>query len=48
MRMAGRMGGDTVTVKNLKVLQVNAAENLLLVSGAVPGRPGTLVEVRSI
>jgi len=48
LRMAGRMGGDTITVKNLKVLQVNAAENLLLVSGAVPGRPGTLVEVRSI
>ncbi|MBY0310209.1 50S ribosomal protein L3 [Patescibacteria group bacterium] len=48
MRMAGRMGGDTITVKNLKVLQVNAAENLLLVSGAVPGRAGTLVEVRSI
>ncbi len=47
-RMAGRMGGDTITVKNLKVLQVNTAENLLLVSGAVPGRKGTLVEVRGI
>ncbi len=48
MRMAGRMGGDRVTVKNLTVLQVNAAENLLLVKGAVPGRKGTLVEVRSV
>lgn len=47
MRMAGRMGGDKVTVKNLKVLQVNAAANVLVVSGAVPGRRGTLVEVRS-
>jgi large subunit ribosomal protein L3 len=47
-RMAGRMGSDTVTIKNLKVLQVNAAENILLVSGAIPGRKGTLVEVRSI
>lgn len=47
-RMAGRMGGDTITVKNLRVLQVNPAENILLVSGAVPGRKGTLVEVRSI
>lgn len=45
MRMAGRMGNDKVTVKNLKVLQVNAAENLLVVSGAVPGRKGTVVEV---
>lgn len=45
MRMAGRMGGDKITVKGLKVLQVNAAENTLVVSGAVPGRKGTLVEV---
>jgi large subunit ribosomal protein L3 len=39
------MGTDTVTVKGLKVLQVNAEENILVVSGAVPGRKGTLVEV---
>lgn len=45
MRGPGRMGGDRVTVKNLKVVQINPAENLLLVSGAVPGRKGTLVEV---
>jgi len=47
-RMAGRMGVDRVTVKNLKVLQVNKDENILLVSGAVPGRRGTLVEVRGV
>lgn len=46
-KMAGRMGGNPVTVKNLKVLQVNKEENLLLVSGAIPGRRGTLVEVWS-
>jgi len=45
MRMAGRMGGDTITIKNLTVLQVNPAEQLLVVAGAVPGRTGTLVEV---
>lgn len=45
-RMAGRMGGTRVTVKNLTVLQVNPAENLLLIKGAIPGRKGTLVEVR--
>lgn len=44
-RMAGRMGSDKVTVKGLKVLQVNADENIIVVSGAVPGRKGTLVEV---
>lgn len=46
MRMAGRMGGERITVKNLKILAVNAEENLLVISGAVPGRRGTLVEVR--
>lgn len=47
-RMAGRMGYDRVTVKNLRVLQVNVAENVLVLSGAVPGRRGTLVEVRGV
>ncbi len=46
MRMAGRMGGDRITVKNLQVLQVNKDENVLLIKGAIPGRKGTLVEVR--
>ena len=46
MRMAGRMGGDKITVKNLKVLGVDEANNQLLISGAVPGRRGTLVEIR--
>jgi large subunit ribosomal protein L3 len=47
MRMAGRMGGDRITVRNLKVLQVDEATNTILVSGAVPGRRGTLVEIRA-
>ncbi|MDB5194544.1 MAG: ribosomal protein [Parcubacteria group bacterium] len=41
MRMAGRMGSDKITVKNLKVVKVLADTNELLVSGAVPGRRGT-------
>jgi large subunit ribosomal protein L3 len=45
MRMAGRMGGDRITVKNLKVLHVDAATNMLYISGAIPGRRGTLVEI---
>ena len=45
MRMAGRMGNDRVTVTNLKVLQIDLANNIILISGAVPGRPGTLVEI---
>ena len=47
MRMAGRMGSDRITVKNLQVLQVNKDENVLLIKGAIPGRKGTLVEVRN-
>lgn len=46
MRMAGRMGGERVTVKNLQVVQVVPEENLILIGGAVPGRRGTLVEIR--
>jgi large subunit ribosomal protein L3 len=46
MRMAGRMGSDRITVRNLKVLQVDVASNTLVISGAIPGRPGTLVEIR--
>ncbi len=48
VRMGGRMGGERVTVKNLKVLQIDKDTNTLVLSGAVPGRRGTLVEVRSI
>jgi large subunit ribosomal protein L3 len=46
MRMAGRMGGDRITVKNLRVLEVDTTHNLLLISGAVPGRAGTLLEIK--
>ena len=46
IKMGGRMGADRVTVKNLKIVKVDAAENLIAVSGAVPGRRGTLLEIR--
>lgn len=46
-RMAGRMGGERVTVPNLTVLQVNPATNTLVLSGAVPGIKGGLVEIVS-
>lgn len=45
-RMAGRMGGDRITVKNLKVLKIDKENNEMLVSGAIPGRRGTLLEIR--
>ena len=46
MRMAGRMGADRVTVRKVKVEKVDAENKILAVRGAVPGRRGTLVEVR--
>jgi large subunit ribosomal protein L3 len=48
MRMAGRMGGVRVSVKNLAVVGVDKEKNQLIVRGAIPGRKGTLVEVRGL
>lgn len=45
-KMAGRMGSDRVTVKNLKIVKVEAENNLIAVQGAVPGRNGALLEIR--
>ena len=45
MRMAGRMGGDKVTVKNLEVVEVDSENNLIAIKGAIPGRRGTLVMI---
>ena len=46
MRMAGRMGGDTVKVQNLRVLKVVAEKNLLVVKGCVPGHKNSYVIIR--
>ena len=46
MRAAGRMGADRVTVRNLKVLRVDADNHLLIVEGGIPGAPTGYVEVR--
>ncbi len=47
MRMAGRMGGDKITQKNLEVIFLEKENNILLVKGSLPGRRGTLVEIVS-
>jgi large subunit ribosomal protein L3 len=46
MRAAGRMGGDRVTVRNLRVAKVDPENNLLIVRGAVPGAPTGYVVIR--
>ena len=45
-KMAGRMGTDRITIKGLKVMSIDKEKNLLAVSGALPGRRGTLLEIR--
>ena len=45
IRMAGRMGGDRVKVQNLQVMKVYAEQNLLVVSGSIPGAKGSYVIV---
>mgnify|MGYP001619437957 CR=1 FL=1 len=47
-RMAGRMGYDRVTVKNLIVVAVDAKLNVVAIKGAVPGRRGTVLEVKTV
>ncbi len=47
VRMAGRMGGDTVTTQNVSVHAVDAEKGLILLKGAVPGPKGGLVVIRS-
>jgi large subunit ribosomal protein L3 len=44
--MPGHMGNVEVTTQNLKVVQLRATENLLLVGGAIPGPAGAMVVVR--
>lgn len=46
VRLPGHMGCDTVTVKNLEVVRVDAEQNLILVKGAVPGGKNGIVRVR--
>ena len=46
-RMAGRMGGKQVTVKNLEVVQIDKARNIIAVKGAVPGSRGSFVTIRA-
>ncbi len=45
-RMAGQLGNVRVTIRKLTVVRVDAERNLLLIKGAVPGKPGALLDIR--
>ena len=44
-RMAGQLGNKMTTIKKLKVIQINAEENILVIKGSVPGKPGNLLSI---
>ena len=46
--MAGRMGGDGVTIKNLHVISIDLDKNEMFVSGAIPGKFGDLLRITKI
>ena len=45
-KMPGRMGGKRTTVKNLEIIKIDQENNVLVIKGAIPGRRGTLLEIR--
>ena len=44
-KMAGQVGNKTTTIKKLKVIQINSEENILVIKGSVPGKPGNLLKI---
>ena len=44
-KMAGQLGNKITTIKKLKVIQINSEENILIIKGSVPGKPGNLLSV---
>jgi len=47
-RMPGRMGSERVTVKNVEVVGIDKQNKIIALKGAIPGRRGTLLEIRSV
>lgn len=46
-RMAGRMGGERVSIKNLEVIRVDAERKIIAINGSVPGKTGSIVELKA-
>ncbi len=44
-KMAGQLGNKVTTIKKLKIIQVNSEENILVIKGSVPGKPGNLLSI---
>jgi large subunit ribosomal protein L3 len=46
-KMAGQLGNANITLKNTEILYINSEENILVVKGSIPGKPGNLVNIKS-
>jgi len=44
-RMAGQLGNKQITIKKLKIVLINSDENILIIKGSVPGKPGNLLSI---
>jgi len=44
-KMSGQLGNKIITIKKLKVIQINSEENILVIKGSVPGKPGNLLSI---
>ena len=44
-KMAGQLGNKIITIKKLKIIQINSEENILVIKGSVPGKPGNLLSI---
>jgi large subunit ribosomal protein L3 len=44
-KMAGQLGNKITTIKKLKIIQINSEENILVIKGSVPGKPGNLLSI---
>lgn len=44
-KMAGQLGNKITTIKKLKIIQFNLEENILVIKGSVPGKPGNLLSI---
>ena len=44
-KMAGQLGNKIATIQKLKVIQINPDENILVIKGSVPGKPGNLLSI---
>ena len=43
--MAGQLGNKIATIRKLKIIQINSKENILVIKGSVPGKPGNLLSI---